>query len=115
MATDLSQFQKGLSQLPIDALGHEIERINNATLNLQRSNADLNDFAERDHLSEQEYREVIKENEDVIKRYHEKLEMVKHEIQIRCGGHNEVHDKGICLNANEENKPINDTANGIYL
>jgi hypothetical protein len=81
-ATSPTQFAAALQDLPVDSLYAKVVELQNSIAHLQRSNLELEDHA-KSVGGDVDCDEVIGENEGVMGRMRERIEMVKQEIRRR--------------------------------
>jgi hypothetical protein len=73
-----ARFAAALADLPISSLHAKITELRNNIAHLQKSNQELEDYI-RENADKDCY-EALMENKDVIKRFEERIELVKREI-----------------------------------
>jgi hypothetical protein len=73
-----TRFAKALEDLPISSLHAKIAELQNSITHLEQSNKELEDFVREN--DDKDCYEALMENKEVIKRYEERIELVKREI-----------------------------------
>lgn len=73
-----ARFAKALEDLPISSLHAKVAELENSITHLEKSNKELEDFVREN--DDKDCYEALMENKDVIKRYEERIEMVRKEI-----------------------------------
>lgn len=76
-STDLAQFRLAIESLPAATLRSEIQRLHNSTFHLRRSNAELEAMVAED----EELREYILENEQVINTNGIRINMLEDQLR----------------------------------
>lgn len=75
----LTRFSSALSELPIDAIYAKHAELRNSITHMQASNQQLEDYA-RDN-DDRECYEALLENRQVIKRFEERIQALRREVQ----------------------------------
>ncbi|KAL1956982.1 hypothetical protein VTO42DRAFT_6471 [Malbranchea cinnamomea] len=76
-------FAKALTELPLSSVYAKAAELQNSINHLERSNAELKQFIEETPGGDKDCEEAIAENEEVIKRMLERIELVKAEVARR--------------------------------
>lgn len=96
-------FADALTALPLPSVYAKALEIHNSMAHLQRSNAELRQFIDESQQGgDEDCEEAIRENEDVITRMDERLELVKTELEGR--GQDWAHVNGAPEEAGMETK-----------
>jgi|SRR5579859_4466998 len=90
----ITAYKATIRQLPTLSLFGEIQKLENSIKHLQRSNDELKTHAERESDSSW-VGAIVSENEDVIAKQKEQIEITKAEIKERCGGSEHAEDKPV--------------------
>ena len=76
-------FAEALIALPLSSLYAKLFELRNSIAHLQRSNDELKRFIGASPDGDKDYEEAIEENEVVVKRIEERIELVKVEMEKR--------------------------------
>jgi hypothetical protein len=77
-----SQFASALEDLPVENLYAKVSEIRNSVAHLERSNKELDDYS-RSAGGDADCVAAMRENEEVIGRMNERIELVKQEVERR--------------------------------
>ncbi|DAA76328.1 TPA_exp: Uncharacterized protein A8136_1000 [Trichophyton benhamiae CBS 112371] len=80
---DPGAFAEALKDLPLSSVYAKIAELENSTAHLERSNGELKTFIEQTDGGDKECEDAITENEEVIRRMRERIDLVKLELERR--------------------------------
>jgi hypothetical protein len=78
-----TRFSAALSDLPIESLYAKYSELSNQTTHLEDSNKQLEEFAREN--DDRDCYEALLENRQVVKRFEERKEAIRHEVSVVRG------------------------------
>jgi hypothetical protein len=109
-----ARFASALEDLPLANLYSKALEIRNSIAHLQRSNAELQEYSDSQPSGDADCLEAVQENEIVIERMKERVELVKREVERRGGRWHEADVETEGLNGKSDGEVVeNGYVNGV--
>jgi hypothetical protein len=108
-----ARFASALEDLPLANLYSKALEIRNSIAHLQRSNGELQEYSDSQPGGDADCLEAVRENEVVIERMKERVDLVKREVERRGGRWHEADVEVDGLNGKSDGEVVeNGYANG---
>lgn len=101
-----ARFASALEDLPLANLYSKALEIRNSIAHLQRSNGELQEYSDSQPSGDADCLEAMRENEIVIERMKERVELVKREVERRGGRWHEADVEADGLNGKSDGEAV---------
>jgi hypothetical protein len=101
-----ARFASALEDLPLANLYSKALEIRNSIAHLQRSNGELQEYSDSQASGDADCLEAVRENEIVIERMKERVELVKREVERRGGRWHEADVEADGLNGKSDSEAV---------